>query len=230
MICGVSFNCVNNLFNKILVFDLDDTLINAQAIKDILFNFAGKSGCPRERAQNIYRNIRDDGFTLEKYTEALSGVVDKKAEDILGRIRAEIIRCKDALVHKDALEFLELCKSKQTRLHLLTFGASSWQKEKIQMFGLDKYFQEAIFTDNEASGKLRELEKIIGDGTGEQVVLFNDKLKEIVAILERYPEIVAYLRPVGKIDDELWAVLDPSLRQRIEVLPNFRLLSPEIYV
>ena len=106
-----------------------------------------------------------------------------------------------------------------------------WQAEKIEFLGLKKYFDQTVSTNNEVKGKMEELSKIVGkgDGDGDDIVLFNDKLKEIVAALERYPKMTAYLRSVQQLDGRLLQQIDPALRERIEILPNFRLLMSEVY-
>lgn len=222
---------MNDLFNKLLVFDLDDTLIDTQAIKDILFNFAHGLGCDLEQIRDTYGQIRDEGFTLEKYAAVLSNITQKPEEEILLGLRAEMDKHKENLLPKDVRDFLQLCKERGTKMRLLTFGASSWQAEKIEMLGLNKYFDEHLSAEKEDVGKLEELGKIVDEEGGDsEIVLFNDKLTEIVDALERYPGMAAYLRPIRLKDGELMKRLDPALQKRIEVLPNFRFLMSEIYV
>ena len=220
---------MTDLINKILVFDLDDTLIDTQKIKKILFDYAGSLGCSGKQIKSMYMEIRDKGFTLEKYASVLADIAHRPIKEILAEIRAEIMNHKDELVYKDAMDFLELCKSLGIKLHLFTFGSSVWQAEKIEFLGLKKYFDQTVSTDNEAKGKMEELSKIVGKGAGDDIVLFNDKLKEIVTALERYPKMTACLRPVQQLDGGLLRQIDPALRVRIEVLPNFRLLMSEVY-
>ena len=222
---------MTDLINKILVFDLDDTLIDTQMIKRILFDYAGSLGCSEKQIKSMYVEIRDKGFTLEKYASVLADIAHRPIQEILAEIRAEIMNYRDELVYKDAVDFLELCKRMGIKLHLFTFGSSVWQAEKIEFLGLKKYFDQTVSTNNEVKGKMEELSKIVGkgDGDGDDIVLFNDKLKEIVAALERYPKMTAYLRSVQQLDGRLLQQIDPALRERIEILPNFRLLMSEVY-
>lgn len=221
---------MKNLFNKTLVFDLDDTLINTQAIKDILFSFALELNIEMGQIQSAYKQNRDDGFTLEKFANSLSIITGKPASEILIYFREKIKENRETLLSEDTVDFLELCKERGVKVRLLTFGAPSWQAEKIKMLGLDKYFHEHFSSDNEEVGKIEELGRIVKEEKGgNEIVLFNDKLTEIISALETYPGITAYLRPVRLADKKLLEEINPVLRQRIEVLPNFRFLMPDYY-
>lgn len=229
MICGVSFNLMNDLFDKILVFDLDDTIIDTRKIKSILFGIANELGVEAEAMQEIYKRVRDSGFTLEKFAQELGLVTGREESEIKRRMEQAILGKKDELLFSDAKVFLALCREHKTEMHLLTFGAEGWQREKIGLFGLGELFPNTVPTEDEKEGKLGELSAIIGVGDGAGVVLFNDKLDEIKAALRRFPRLLAFWRNGKEGAVEVLADMDEEMRKQIKSFFDFREIFSEVY-
>ncbi len=210
---------MKDLFDKILVFDLDDTIIDTRGIKIILFGIANELGIRDEATLEIYKRARDNGFTLEKFAQELSEATGQGGDEIKRRMEQAILERRAELFFPDAKDFLSRGREHKTEMRLLTFGADSWQKEKVILFGLDEFFHSIIPTEDEREGKLEELSAIVGSGNGVGVMLFNDKLSEIKAALARFPGLSAGWRS-AKATEELVG-MDEEMRRRIKVFSDF---------
>lgn len=50
-------------------------------------------------------------------------------------------------LYSDTIEFLEYLKSKGHKIYIITWGEKEYQKEKIKIAKIDKYFDEIIFAE-----------------------------------------------------------------------------------
>jgi len=172
-----------------VLFDLDNTLIDTERIKELLFLAAQEAGISKEDAQETYRRTRDVNnqmtFTLAHYAQALG---KPELEDAF---RAALQKEKETLLYKEAKQLLEACRDANIPAHVITLGVLEWQKEKIMLTGVAALVPERNWhsTDagNAADGKARLIRAIIGkenDGAG--YLFVNDKPDETAEILRMF--------------------------------------------
>src|SRR3989339_2212573 len=101
-IYGVNSKHMKDLFDKILVFDLDDTIIDTRGIKIILFGIANELGIRDEATLEIYKRARDNGFTLEKFAQELSEATGQGGDEIKRRMEQAILERRAELFFPDA--------------------------------------------------------------------------------------------------------------------------------
>ncbi|PLX26285.1 hypothetical protein C0581_04730 [Candidatus Parcubacteria bacterium] len=202
-----------------VVFDLDNTLIDTEAIKEALKDAAEEYGIDREEAWGAYLEARADRqgnikLTPETYVAQLQKKFPDRGVDlhgIYGALDKSFQKPEDLLL-PGARELLETCKDEGLNIYLLSLGVEEWQRDKIQRAGLFEFFQNdqtqdeehdesgegtVIFTGRIDEGKVDVLKEQILDGeNGEGVVFFNDKpsKREADDILDAFPEITILLR------------------------------------
>ena len=193
-----------------VVFDLDNTLINTEKIKEYFYEMAVVHGYSLYIAKEIYVESRTKGgkviMSFDQYIKVLRQWLardgrefkDKEIEEIKGKIYSGV----DLLI-PGAVELLDFCKNKGLKIYLLSLGVPTWQHDKFKMAGLDKYFDEGsevVYTDMVGEGKVEAIKRIFNQGLdGEEIVLFNDKPDETEYILSVI-NLRAFLRKDSKDD------------------------------
>ena len=202
-----------------VIFDLDNTLIDTEAIKEVFKDVAEEYGIPREEAWGAYLQAREDKqgnikLTPETYTVELQEKFPDKGVELSGVYAMIDKRFKkpEDLLLPGAQELLEMCKKEGLNMYLLSLGIEEWQREKIERADLYKYFNndqvqdeddsesgegEIIFTERVDEGKLDVLrDRVLEGGDGSGVVFFNDKpsKREADDILDAFSEIRILLR------------------------------------
>lgn len=91
-----------------------------------------------------------------------------------------------------AVSFLEFLKESGQKLILLSLGEESFQKAKIDITGIDKFFDAVHITPN---NKELAVAEILKDFNGEKNIwLINDKIEETQSIIQLHPHIKPILR------------------------------------
>lgn len=199
-----------------VIFDLDGTLINTEKLKDAFKEIAVRYGCTSKEAGEVYQlsrtkinpetNREEMAFCREYFEEKLREFLSKKGKEIGQVDFSELnkLLCEDLLID-GAVELIEETKRMGFDIYLITLGTESWQKDKLRGSGLGKYFKFdegrnsgniLITADNEQEGgrkigAIREKFGRLFDGS--DVVLFNDKPWETKLLLEKFPEMQAFV-------------------------------------
>ena len=186
------------------IFDLDNTLIDTERIKELFRQLAMDHGCSEEDAFKIYDKARtEDGkmvLTWKSYINELEKFLNKSLDNEKVKTIEEKLSNEDLFL-SGAVELIELLKGKGLSLYLLSLGVKDWQEEKIAWAGIKKYFDDEhiIFTQNTSEGKAEVLERVFGrDFDGDDAFLFNDKPDETDKLLEAFPELIAFVRYAAK--------------------------------
>jgi len=222
-----------------VVYDLDNTLIDAERVKWFFRQLAKRHGLTEEEARGIYRQARneEDGkiaITDERFLQFLrQELVELGKEldtDIVEDVFSKIKKEKEKLLLPGAVDLIKFCGKREIRNHLLSLGVEEWQKKKIGWVGLDEFFNDenTVFTVEENSGKSGALRKIFGEnfnGTG--VVLFNDRVDESAELLDAYPELKVFARRDindARHDDAVWQEFSKKYEGRIVVATDLNIL------
>jgi len=190
---------------KAVVFDLDNTLINAERVKYFFRRLAEAHGLTDDEAKEIYklaRNYNTGGIAIsdERFIQFLEIDLIEKGRQLdaglVEKVLKEISENKKELVFNGAEELVEFCQKNNWPHYLLSLGVEKWQKKKIAWAGLDKFFNDenTVFTIKENGGKRGALQDLFGkDFTGEGVVLFNDRSDESADLLEFFPNLIIFV-------------------------------------
>jgi predicted phosphatase len=97
------------------------------------------------------------------------------------------------LLFPETVFFLEFLKQTSQPLVLLTFGEANFQKTKINITGIDKFFDLVCITPD---AKEKAVDQILNDFKTEKDVWFiNDKIEETKKVIRHFPN----LKPILKI-------------------------------
>ncbi len=145
--------------NKVLIIDLDDTLINTTLFKKTLFLcLAKESGLNFKEIQKIYDNIKKDGYKnlITKLCKAISAN-SKAKEKLLESIIYE--RIKEISLKKKIIKYVKNFSGIKI---LLTLGDRKIQSAKIKVlkekWNIDRYFNKVIIINQD---KLKFLKSFI---------------------------------------------------------------------
>lgn len=222
-----------------VVYDLDNTLIDAERVKWFFRQLALRHGFSEEQAREIYRQARneEDGkiaITDERFLRFLKETLAKQGKRLDDRIVEEVFseveKEKEKLLFAGATELMEFCQQRGIKNSLLSLGVEEWQKKKIGWVGLDKFFNDenTVFTVEEDGGKKEALQKLFGkDFTGKGVVLFNDRPDESAEFLEAFPELKIFVRRDmndARHDDEVWQEFSKKYEDRAVVATDLNIL------
>lgn len=189
----------------IILFDLDNTLIDTQRIKrEIFYDTAVVYGLSIDDAKEIYKSVRNiDGKVIlspQSFATAMAKKVGRSAEVIESKMYEKLNILGKSLCLDGAGELLERSKKENLDMYIMTLGVHAWQEEKIQCTGLDEYFPKEkrilpAIDLSEKDAKVVALKNFFGIKIHEEKsILFNDKPAETAQLLEAYPNMKAFVR------------------------------------
>jgi len=137
-----------NLTNKVLVFDLDDTLYDSRKFTNQGFNnvatFLSKK--TKIKKKNILKEINKIYYSEKKYTfNKLLKFYSLKKNLLASLINIYRYSKKNLNLYKDAQYLLKKIDKKKT--FLLTDGNKLMQGKKIKYLALNKYFKKILKTN-----------------------------------------------------------------------------------
>ena len=201
----------------IVLFDLDNTLIDTQRIKhEIFYETALDYGLTMDQAKEIYKSVRNiNGKVIlspQSFAGALAKQVEKTAEEIETKMYKKLKDLAETLCIDGAIELLQSVQNKNMDSYIMTLGVHSWQEEKIECTGLGNLFPKEkrilpALDLSESNAKVIALENFFGRKIHEEeTIIFNDKPEETANLLQAYPKMGAYVR--WDIHDERFSKKD----------------------
>ena len=129
----------------IVLFDLDNTLIDTQRIKQEVFYASAISfGLSEAEAKDIYQSVRniDEKVILspQNFAVKLSVRVGESSDVIEAKMYEKLKHLGESLCIDGAVNLLQGVQKEKLDMYIMTLGVHSWQKEKIQYAGLDMFF------------------------------------------------------------------------------------------
>lgn len=166
----------------ILLFDLDQTLIDTERLKKNKSDIFGIS----EKEDSLHNDLlfKNQGrnYNPDVHLQFLleSGRIKTIAEK--NKIKAKhqkLIKNIDKYVFPEAEKTLALLKKQGHRLILMTLGDKSFQKSKVDNSRIKKYFEKIIYeTKNKSQNKfIKQLAK-----SNNQVLIINDRADQSLAM------------------------------------------------
>ncbi len=212
-----------------IIFDFDNTLFDTEQLKNIMRQAAVDSGCSAEEAQIVYERSRSDEkgnitISLDHFIVTLRTFLESTDRalsiETITRLKAWLREIGPSLVFEGVCEMLAEC-SERFECYLLSLGVPAWQREKISLAGIEKYFspERIMFTDREG-GKVSALRELFGmqfDGT--DTVFFNDRPEESAELLQQFPKLHLFIRRDRRdqryADEKLWKNLHEQFPDRV---------------
>lgn len=224
---------------KRAVYDLDNTLIDAERVKWFFRQLAVRHGFTENQAQEIYKQARNEkdgkiAITDKRFLRFLEETLAKQGKQldsqIVEEVFAEVEKEKEKLLLPGAVELIEFARERGIKDGLLSLGVKEWQKKKMGWVELDKFFNDenTVFTVEESGGKIEALRKLCGkEFDGEGAVLFNDRPDESGELLDAFPGLKIFVRrdmKDARHDDEVWQEFSKKYEGRVVVATDLRIL------
>lgn len=146
---------------KVIILDLDDTLLNTNEIRSSILKLAQGVGVNKKKALEARISVRSSSkpFTIENYASFLfpnSSVERQKLKLSFNKM----FQKKGSFNYPGVEAFLKNL-SKKYSLILLTYGDNTLQKKKIVQSGFSRYFSKIIVSsDNTKAEPMKGLMKI----------------------------------------------------------------------
>lgn len=128
--------------------DFDYTLFDTHAFREGLYEILEKNGFDKTYLA-LTPEMKENGqklLNIKELFKSLSVSRNIPVENFLEPLEELYSRC-DKFVYDDTVEFLNYLKSKNHRLHVLTWGEKEFQKEKLKASKLYDYFDEIIYAE-----------------------------------------------------------------------------------
>jgi beta-phosphoglucomutase-like phosphatase (HAD superfamily) len=182
-----------NKERRVIIIDLDDTLIDTYSFKNIIFDkLALESGLTKKEIEEIYQEIKRKGNKNLLSTFCLEiGSKSNKNKNIFEK--AILSAVKTIKINKEVLNFVK--KTKGDKI-LLTQGETKFQKAKIEFLKektkIDKILSDIVITKNGKaqfiSSKIKRNKFIFKGKSYNTIAILDDKL-DLFSGLRMYPFI-----------------------------------------
>lgn len=166
----------------ILIFDLDQTLLDTEKLKKDKSLIFGISPEENNLHSDLLFKKKGLHYNPETHLQFLikSGHIKTKAEE--DKIRAEykkLIKEIDNYLFPEAEKTLAHLKKQGHRLILITLGDPSLQRSKVNNSRIKKYFEKIIYEtkDKSQNESIKQL-----SGLKQDILIINDKASEALAM------------------------------------------------
>lgn len=111
-----------------------------------------KAGIDGRLWEETYERVWPGGYTLMKHLKAVAAAAGVRAsrDAALKGAALNLLTRAPEWVYPDVAPFLKKCEKAGMDRYLLTFGAPSWQRQKISASRLQPLFNEVLFAGTEA--------------------------------------------------------------------------------
>ncbi|HLD61308.1 MAG TPA: HAD family hydrolase [Patescibacteria group bacterium] len=184
------------------IVDFDDTLFDTHAFKQARLEAVKQVGVPEEIYWQTYREARNHSalftYSNERHAEmlALRGFSKEVVLRALQSTTGEKIK---RFLFSDAVAFLTFLKSYGDPLILLSLGNQAMQELKVRGTKLYHYFDRVFYVDDT---KEKVLQELFNRTKPDTVWLFNDKVNEVKALKDVFPQMQVALRKSDSISED----------------------------
>jgi len=166
----------------ILLFDLDRTLINTEEFKKGLCDIFGISSKEYNSHVDLFFREKFIHYSPEAHISLLKKLGNIKTtyeKKQIDNLYKKLLRKTDIYLFPEVKNLLARLKKQKHTLVLITLGAPSSQKRKVESFGLKKYFDKIIYeTKNKSENNfIKKLKNL-----NQEILIINDKADESLAI------------------------------------------------
>lgn len=169
----------------IIIFDLDNTLLNTAAVKRKLAWVLGIT--PQKFQETYYLSNQKGKYNFYRHLECVSRLDEKDEKKCLSNLN-KVMKNLDKYLYKNSESLIKNLAKEKNYLILLTYGNRKWQKEKVKNLKIKKYFKKIIFAEKCKSHSLDFLKT-----SKERIIFVNDNAKECKKIKKIYPNIEIFL-------------------------------------
>lgn len=171
---------------KTFIIDLDNTLLDTERFKGALFHSI-KPVVSRYLWDKTYQKVMGSyvsgyNYTFEEHAILLADATDITRSKIL-KIFQSVAKHLPSFLYRESLPLLEELKKSNKKIILLTYGNIRYQKEKIKLLKINKYFKQIIITP-----KKKDETKLPIKSSGKDTVFINDNPFEFAALKKKYPK------------------------------------------
>jgi|GEM_PF-1020118 len=171
-----------------IIFDLDDTLFDASALKEDIFKLLASSGISLSLVRSSYKKVRNQ-FPIYRIENHIKLLEQENGINISKDIQHHLHHFDRSPYVKQATKELLSELAIEYNIWLLTLGDQMTQMKKITDTDLVKHFDDGRIIITEKA-KEKELAKISLFG---KVFFVNDKLLETQTIAKHYPDVTCIL-------------------------------------
>ena len=128
--------------------DFDYTLFDTYLFREELYKILEKNGLDKSHLA-VTPEMKINGQKLLNIKELFKSLSEAKnipLNNFLEPLEELYAKC-DKLVYDDTVCFLKYLKSKNHKLHVLTWGEKKFQEEKLKASKLYEYFDEIIYAE-----------------------------------------------------------------------------------
>ena len=128
--------------------DFDYTLFDTYSFREELYKILDINGIDRNELP-ITVETKDDSqklLNIKELFEKMSKEKNIPINNLMSPLE-KVYKRGNEFLYSDTIEFLEYLKSKGHKLYILTWGDKEYQKEKIKISKIEKYFDEIIFAE-----------------------------------------------------------------------------------
>jgi len=174
-----------------VIFDLDNTLIRTERIKQHFFTQLSCAGLSEARITDGYakasQNMNGNNtFSRQHFSSVMNTPLSL---DGISAPELQVPGATHALGH---------CIDRDIPTYILTLGVEQWQREKIALSGLSEYIHrgvELLCTTDTQAGKTSCVEQLLSIGKGDlPILLINDKPDETHMLLDQFSQMFALVR------------------------------------
>ncbi|MBN1169159.1 HAD hydrolase-like protein [Candidatus Woesebacteria bacterium] len=146
--------------HKLILVDLDDTLIDTSEYKKLLFTYlSNKLSIPKKRVESAYSLLRKPGLKDGWIGELIDMLCDDIVQEKERLVQESIEITKNLPVFKNVIEHVASCDGKKI---ILTQGDEKLQLAKVNYHQLKKYFSDIIIVNGD---KVEYLKLMIGENS-----------------------------------------------------------------
>lgn len=125
--------------------DFDSTLFDTYQFKQGIYDILTKNGIDKSYL-DLYIKNNQRLFNIKEVFENITETKNIPIENFLKPLE-ELYSRSYEFVYEDVVDFLKYLKSKNHKLHILTWGEKELQKAKVMSSGIAEYFDEIIYAE-----------------------------------------------------------------------------------
>ena len=199
--------------------DFDYTLFNTYSFREDLYKILENNGFDKTHLALTPETKNNNQQLLnikEKFKElAISHNISM--EKFLNPLE-ELYKKGSTYLYEDAIDFLKYLKSKNNRIHILTWGDKNYQQEKIEITNISDYVDDIIYAESLKYGL---------DINYENAIFIDDSIRDIEGLNKKKAnQIFRIKRPNGKNSDKELNINEviefASLKELQEYLENMK--------
>jgi hypothetical protein len=169
-----------------LFIDFDGTLFDTTCFREKIFKVFLELGFDQQTVEKGYKDeCQDYLYSPQEQAKRLKKIKEYDIDSALDGLRSIELNASEC-IYPNSAKFLENIDRKKYEVILLTLGDIKFQKAKYSNSGLNKYFDNAIFTTIQKWDYLIDFVR-----NDEKFILIDDRGNTCKNISEKFPNATA---------------------------------------